>query len=270
MSNNVLESSLSFITALHSTRHLLQVDESSTGSSDPWDKLPFTLDFNGGGGIAGVTAIVTLACGILLLFLGARLIKATVWITCLFFVGGSLFYIIYTQTGNALSAFLVGLLVGLAVACLVCCLWKLAAFGIGGLAGFVCWLGFRTLFPNAIGSEAGLYILLAICIIGVGIIAVFFSDLVLIVGTSILGSFLVSQGLNHWWVSEDTKFDFNVFRALHGNSQCDVSECYGVAAVWLFLAAVGCLIQLKWTRGLWPNSKSDNPSCCPCIPFCPV
>lgn len=267
---NILESSASLISAAHSMRHLLQVDESSTGSDSRWDKLPFSLDFAGGTGIEGIIAIVTIACGILLLVLGARLVKAAVFIVSLFFVGGALFYIIYTQTQNALAAFLVGLLVGLAVASLVCCLWKIAAFGIGGLAGFVCWLGFRTLFPNAIGSDAGLYILLAICIIGVGLIAVFWSDIILIIGTSIIGSFFISQGLNHWWVSEETKFDFNVFRALHGDGGCNEGQCYGVAAVWLVVAAVGILIQLKWTRGLWPTSKGDNPSFCPCIPFCPV
>jgi len=240
--------------------HLLQI-ESSTGSNGGGSS-GFSLDFAGGAAIEGIIAVLIMIIGLILVFSGARIIKLAIWLVSLIFVGGLFFYLIYTRTGNALGAFLGGLFLGIFFACLIFCIWKIAVFLLGCCCGFICWLGFRTLFPNAITNEAGLYILLVFAIIAVGIIALIFENFVLVVLTAIVGSFLFSQGLDHW-----TQTNFNVFGALHGDDTCNVGGCFGIALGFLILAVVGVIVQEKWTKGILPTSKC---SICPCIPCCPV
>jgi len=166
-----------------------------------------------------------------------------------------------------LDALIAGLLVGLFVASLLFCILYLGVILMGMAVGFIFWVGFHTLFPNAISNNGGLYTLMVIAIIAGGVIAAIFQHLTLSIFTSIIGAFFFSQGLDYF-----TDTNFNIFNAIHNQKTCDEGYCFAIALAFLIVAVVGFLVQEGITKRLWPSGKSQTdegclPCCCIPLPF---
>lgn len=172
----------------------------------------FSLDFAGGVQLGVVIAIGAIVFGTLFLFWGSRLFKITLFVSAFVF-GAALGYFIVMQIEPTASqaALITGGILGLILGCLAVKVWKFSIFLLGAGCGVIIWLTFKALFPDVLDTEFKMYGVLAGLVILLGLIAIKMEKVWLILGTPLIGSFLLIQGVDHF-VPE---VHFNIFQLLN-------------------------------------------------------
>lgn len=227
---------------------------SSDNDNDRYASNPFSfaLDFYGGNGLEYTLSVVLIAWGCVLVVLGVRLFKISIFVLTWIVVGGITYYIaMLASEGDAKKSFIAGMIVGLAFGFLAVRLAVLGLMIAGAFAAFLVWEVFVSLFPGAV-ANAGSYTILAIVVCAGAIVAWWMQRWVLLLTTPVIGAFFLSQGLSKYL--HDEKWGINVFEVMHNDASCTDSDCRGFVAGFAAVAATGFLIQWYWTSGL--RSKS--------------
>ena len=184
-----------------------------------------------------------MALGVFLLLCGARFSRVSSLLTAWLCLGVLTYYVMAVEGKDSAESLPVAFLLPLLLAAAVAWLRPLARFLLGALVAFICWLGFHTLFPDALrSSPAGLYVLLAVPAALFGAAAVLAAPVAFIAGTPVVGVFLVYQG-----VTTFLHEPWPVLQALYaeeGDGTCgDARTCYIAFAVALVAAATGVALQ---------------------------
>ena len=193
-----------------------------------------------------MVAVVALVLGAALLLLGSGFPRLSSFFTAWLSFGVLLYFLQAVEgVGQTLSLCLAALLPPPLLAAPIALLPLPVSSSLwGAYVGFVCWLGFHTLYPDALASSpAGLYLLLALPSAAFGAVAAAFSRHALVVCTPVVGVFLLYQGLTTF-IHQPWPLLF----ALDQQPTCQHSTaCYVGFAVALLAAAVGVAWQFAWT-----------------------
>ena len=232
-------------------------DSNSASSQDPYASNPFTfaLDFYGGNGLEYTLSVILIIWGCILLVLGVRLFKISIFVLTWIVVGGLTYYCaMLASHGDAKKSFIAAMIIGLAFGILAVQLAVLGLILAGGFAAFLVWEVFLSLFPGAVANSGSYTILAIVVCAGMGV-AWWFQRWVLLVCTPVVGAFFLSQGLSKYL--HDPKWGINVFEVLHHQAVCTTGDCRGLVAGFAAVAATGFLIQYYFTSGL--RSKNGRP-----------
>jgi len=187
-------------------------------------------------GNLGLIALVAIALGVVQCFFGYRIFKVILGITG-FILGGLLAgYLVYNLTESQLLGIIAGLVGALIGAGLMAGLYKLGVFLIGALFGGV---AVSALFGLAGGSPpTWLVVILAIV---VGILAVLFQKLMIVMSTSFLGS---------WWAVSGIAAVLGVIQmpSLQGFPPGLRSAPASWLIGWFVLGIVGFIVQYRSAR----------------------
>lgn len=206
----------------------------------------FTLDTSGNL-FSLILAIVLIVIGLIFLFVGSRYFKKTLFGFSFLFGAGLGFYVVTLVSDcNTQAGLIVAVIMGLMLGALTVKLWKLAIFTMGVGVGFIAWTTFKALGSSLMTTDYIIYGSLAVVCIICGIIALKMEKYWLLVGTPIVGSFMVTQGIDHF-IDQDV----NVFRILDTvtgeGAGCSLTECYIIYAMLIGLALIGAFVQVRYT-----------------------
>ena len=160
--------------------------------------------------------------------------------------GVLLYFIIAVSGASTVAAVAVGFVLPPLPICLpIALLPRVSHFLLGFYFGFLCWLGFHTLFPDALtqSSPAGLYLLLALPSLACAVVSTLYlraySFLLL---TPPIAAFLFFQGIVTF-----THSGWAVLPALDDDSSCDWI-CFVAFSGGIVVAVTGVLLQASlWT-----------------------
>lgn len=210
----------------------------------------FTLSTLPGGVQVGlVISIATIVIGFVLMFFGARLFKYTLFILCFMF-GAALGYFVARKispnpTAGLITAGVLGLLLGgLAVK-----LWKLALFVLGAGCGFILWVVFKALFPSVLNTDVLLYgVLTGSCLV-LGLIAMKMEKIWLLLGTPLLGTFFMMQGISAYVPEVPSAFQLldTVEDQPPWDRGCFDASCYALYSMVLGGSVLGFIVQYRFT-----------------------
>ncbi|KAJ3010680.1 hypothetical protein HKX48_007240 [Thoreauomyces humboldtii] len=205
-----------------------------------------------------VLGALTIVVGLILLIVGQRIWKATLFF-CGFFITGLAGYILlvhfepssgydHRQTVLLLGSLACGMVGG----GIALCLWKLGLVALGATAGFLFGMFLLSWKSNGLVSGTnGRIILLSICT-GIGaILAVVLQKRLLIVGTSIAGAYSVIFGIDCF---AQTGFTQSVNNFLSSPSTVNYEnfdrsrDVIILLCAMVVLAVLGIIIQARFTR----------------------
>ena len=145
-----------------------------------------------------VVAVLALVLGAALLLVGSGYPRLSSFLTAWLSFGVLLYFLQAVEgVGQTLSLCLAFLLPPPLLAAPLALLPLPVSSSLwGAYVAFVCWLGFHSLYPDALSSSpAGLYLLLALPSAAFAIVAAAFSRVALVVCAPVVGVFLLYQGL---------------------------------------------------------------------------
>jgi len=209
----------------------------------------FQLDFAGGAQVENLIAGVLIAVGVLMVFYGCRLFKATLFAFIFIATSALTFYIAMRENVDSKFAFALSILTGIFVALVSLKVFKLTLFAIGAAVGFVIWVAAKSLYPQYFTSEVITYAALLIPMVVLGVISLYMEQYYLLVATPIVGSFMLAQGVDHF-----AHLEINVFGTLSGDEMCHSDACYATWAGVIGLALLGMVVQYNYTSK-FANSK---------------
>lgn len=223
------------------------------------EAMSFQLSFTYGHELERVLGISAILLGMTLIFLGVKLFKPLLFALSWFIFGGIIFFVTMLISHDSLASFLSGTIIGFILAVIIIRIWRLALFVVGGLLGFVLWIIFQSLFPNAISTTATKYVVLAVTSLVCGIIGMRMEKWALLISTPILGGFLFLQGLDSFL---DAGLNAFVLLTKSGQHRCTSNgvACFGLYAALVTLAAIGMVLQYRWTAEMASASASSNKS----------
>jgi hypothetical protein len=224
------------------------VSSSSTGGVDWLDALSFALSFAGSAEVMHLVAVGAMIIGTLWTFLGVRLFRVTLFLIAFVCVCGFVYYFaMLSSGGDSQRSFIAAMVVGVVAGALVSWVYRAGIMLAGAFAAFTLWEAFISTYPHAVPNAAE-YSTLGV-VLGLGGIAAWFARRwALLLATPILGVFLFAQGLAKY--VRDPSLRVDVFAAMHGDVRCETQRCLGLDAGFAGAAALGLLVQWRWTSGM--------------------
>jgi hypothetical protein len=202
----------------------------------------YGLDFKGGTEVQHILAVGYLVLGLLLVYLGCRLFKFTLFALTFTGVTGLSYYIGMHQGYDTKAVFGVSICIGFLCGFLALKLFKLSIFAIGVFVGFIVWLTMKSLWPELLAEPITSYTALAIPCIILGCFSLYLEQYWLLIATPVLGTFLFWQGLDHF-----AHLDLNVFGTIAGQDECTSKFCYYYYAGMIAMCLSGFIVQYYWT-----------------------
>jgi len=219
------------------------------------DGQAFSLPFANGPEVEKLIAASLIVLGFALVFLGCRLFKTALFALVFVAVAGLTYFLGVNQGESATVMFAIAMVLGLFCALLSIKLWKLALFAVGFCTGLVVFIVVKSLYGAAVATPGTELAVLLVPGLVLGVVSVLLERYWLLFATPILGSFLFTQGIDHF-----ANLDINVFGTLQGTATCSSDECFGLWAATFGLAILGMIIQYRYTAGFssWDNSKPTS------------
>lgn len=207
----------------------------------------FSLDQVGGDLFTLILSVVLIVVGAIFLFFGSKYFKYTLFGFSFLFGAGLGFYVASLATDcNTQMGLIVALIMGLMIGALTLKLWRLALFVMGGGVGFILWTTFKALAGNLLTTEYMLYGSLAGACLVCGLIALKMEKVWLLIGTPVVGSFMATQGIDHF-IEQDVNI-FQILDTVTGEgATCSINACYVLYSMVLGLALLGMFIQYRYT-----------------------
>lgn len=214
--------------------------------TNPFDEdiLDYELDFAGGVAVSVILAVVMIIIGLMLVIAGCRLFKWTLF-TVAFILGSFLGYYLFFNLipDDTQSCLIAAAVVGLVLGVAALKVWKLSIFLIGAAVGMCLWLTAKALFPELFEDEAVFYISVIVTVVIFGCISMKMEKTWLLIGTPILGAFILVQGVDSFIPQ-----DLNVMQILDfKNGGCKLEECYVLYSAVIVLSLLGMFIQYRFT-----------------------
>lgn len=206
----------------------------------------FTLDTSGAL-FSLILAVALIFIGLIFLFVGSRYFKKTLFGFSFLFGAGLGFYVVTLISDcNTKVGLIVAVIMGLILGAVTVKLWKFALFCMGVGVGFIAWTTFKALGSSLMETDYIIYgSLVGACLICGGI-ALKMEKYWLLVGTPIVGSFMVTQGIDHF-IDQDVNV-FQILDTVSGDGAgCSLAECYVVYGLLIGLAIIGAFVQWRYT-----------------------
>jgi hypothetical protein len=186
---------------------------------------------------------IAILIGALECFFGYKIFKTILGLIG-FLIGAALGAgIAYAQSGDKIFTLLAGIVGGLIGAGLLVALYFVGVFLIGALLGGI----LVEMLYRLSNHDPVLVVIITVAII-VGVIAVIFQKLMIIVSTSFSGSWMVVNGLAYFFINAGSPTDIGTFLRSGGSNSYIILLCA------IALGIIGAVIQYRSTPTLKRNS----------------
>lgn len=214
-----------------------------------------------------LTTIVTIITGIFLCFFGSTFINISMVIILGFAVPVvlSIFILVLVDIQSSIALWAVyisGIVVGIILGILIAKFDKYFGAIIGGVLGYLANIFVYNIairYIKTSNPQVMYYIILVLCIIICGLVGFFFINKAKIIGTSVIGGYSIIRGISFvggGFLSEQIIFDLISQKEMEQLENNLSFIMFSYLGGWLFLNAVGCFFQFKFTAK--SKSKVEN------------